>query len=216
MFKCIPPQVFCLPWLDQLPQRTYVSLTHSGEDNLTPARKTRSESLCMRTLFRTMISMNHFSRHSFGIKCIFQRIRSNQILPADLFTWRTFNLIGPYCNCLQQWNHSYWDTHIQKRCATLMRWVSTSSTVATLMRPGLLLSTASSFIWGWKPWAARWTQRCCWEKRERKKIKPVRYAQYTRLCSSCSLFCLTAVYVEIFCLFIRVLKRSNQKKKTLD
>lgn len=43
-----------------------------------------------------------------------------------------------------------------KQSITLMRWVSTSSTVATRIRPGLLLSTASSFIWGWKLWAARW------------------------------------------------------------
>lgn len=48
--------------------------------------------------------------------------------------------------------------HRRTHSVTLMRCVSTSSTVATLMRPGLLLSTASSFIWGWKPWAARWTQ----------------------------------------------------------
>lgn len=69
------------------------------------------------------------------------------------------------------------DTHAlmaprsQKRSGTLMRWVSTSSTVATLMRPGLLLSTASSFIWGWKPWAARWRPQevLLGKKREREK-----------------------------------------------
>lgn len=52
-------------------------------------------------------------------------------------------------------------THASTHSITLMRWVSTSSTVATLIRPGLLLSTASSFIWGWKLWAARCRQRTC-------------------------------------------------------
>lgn len=53
-----------------------------------------------------------------------------------------------------------WHKHIQT--ITLIRWISTSSTVATLIRPGLLLSTASSFILVWKLWGARWRQGRGW------------------------------------------------------
>lgn len=46
-----------------------------------------------------------------------------------------------------------------KQGHTLMRWSSLSVMVATLIKMGFLLSTASNFILTWNPWAGRWKIR---------------------------------------------------------